>query len=132
MMVPETERSLELTGEQDLIELERQGWAALAADAETATAFYRELLAPDAVMLFPGGLRLHGRETILATMDAPPWESHALTEVAVTRPSDEVGVVSYVVGAVRGGKPYAALVSSHYLKTDGGWRLYFHQHTPKE
>ncbi|GIG68362.1 nuclear transport factor 2 family protein [Phytomonospora endophytica] len=121
-----------MSGAEELIELERRGWAALSTDADTAASFYRELLTDDALMLFPGGLRLHGKPAILATLDTPPWDSHALTEVAVTRPGDDVGVVSYVVGAVRGGKPYAALVSSHYIRTTEGWRLYFHQHTPKE
>jgi len=121
-----------VTGEQELIELERRGWEALATGPGRATDFYRDLLTEDAVMLFPGGLRLHGRAAILATMDAPPWESHALTDVAVTRPAEDVGVVSYVVGAVRAAKPYAALVSSHYVRRDGSWRLYFHQHTLKE
>ncbi|MEV0646023.1 nuclear transport factor 2 family protein [Phytomonospora sp. NPDC050363] len=117
--------------EKELTDLEQRGWQALST-ASTATAFYRDVLHEDAVMLFPGGMRLAGREEILSTMDAPPWESYALTELAVSLPADGVGVVDYVVGAVRGGKPYAALVSSHYIERDGKWLLYFHQHTPKE
>ena len=41
-----------------------------------------------------------------------------------------IGLVSYAVTARRGDAPYAALVSSLYVRHEDGWRLVLHQQTP--
>lgn len=81
-------------------------------------------------MLFPGGLRIEGRERILESLGDLPWESFLLEEVRVIRITDAAASVVYRVNAQRRGSPsYCALVSSTYVD-DQGWKLLVHQHTP--
>ena len=116
---------------QDLIELERRGWQALSSEAEAGERFYRSILHDDAVMLFPGGVRLEGKEAILASLSAQPWASFQLEEPRVLALSAAAGVVVYGVTARRpGSEPYSALISSTYVRSDGGWKLALHQQTP--
>lgn len=113
------------------IDLERQGWRALATDGATARRFYDEVLGDRPVMLFPGGLRLDDRDTILDSLGGRPWSSFELADEQVTRPADGVAVVSYRASARRGDDPaYDALIASVYVEVDGRWRLVLHQHTP--
>jgi len=43
----------------------------------------------------------------------------------------EVAVISYRADVTRAdGEPYAALVSSGYVRRDAGWKLALHQHSP--
>jgi hypothetical protein len=46
----------------ELVELERQGWEALSSDGDAGQRFYASILRHDAVMLFPGGMRIVGRD----------------------------------------------------------------------
>ena len=114
---------------QELLTLEEKGWKALATDQKTARAFYAEVLHDDALMLFPGGMRLEGKDAILAALAAQPWQRYDLSETQVIDLGD-AGVLVYRVTAVRAGaQPYTALVSSTYAREDDGWRLIVHQQT---
>jgi len=116
---------------QELIELEKQGWRALAADQETAKAFYSSVLADDAVMLFPGGLLIEGKGRILELMGAQPWKSFRLEQTRGISLSENVSVIVYKVTAQREhSNPYVALISSTYASRGGRWRLVLHQQTP--
>lgn len=47
------------------------------------------------------------------------------------RPHEDVAILSYRAEVTRAdGQPYAALVSSAYVKGPDGWKLAFHQHSP--
>lgn len=116
---------------EDLLQLEIQGWRALSSPGNAAREFYRSRLADDAVMLFPGGLRIEGKDNILASFAAQPWQAFHLEGQTVITPSDNTGVVIYKVTAKReGDAPYSALVSSTYTFRNGAWLLLVHQHTP--
>ncbi|MGY1824160.1 DUF4440 domain-containing protein [Geodermatophilus sp. SYSU D00079] len=118
--------------DDDLAALEERGWQALSTSAEAALAFYDRVLDDDVEMLLPGGMRLDDRATVLAAMGGPPWSSHALEDVVVRRLSADSGLVTYGVVAQREGvAPYSALISSAYVRRDDGWRLVFHQQTPR-
>jgi hypothetical protein len=49
----------------DLLDLEKQGWNALTLGNEEAQKFYSSLLREDAVMVFPGGMQITGKDQIL-------------------------------------------------------------------
>ncbi len=115
----------------DLINLEHQGWKALSSAPDEALKFYSNILAEDAEMIFPGGIRLIGREQILATMGGPPWQSFEISEERLAVLSDTAGAVTYKVIARReGAEPYQALICSTYALHAGEWRLVIHQQTP--
>ena len=54
----------------DLCALEDEGWRALSTGGDPA-AFHSEVLAGEAVVLFPGGLVLSDRAEMIATMADP-------------------------------------------------------------
>lgn len=115
---------------QDLVKLEEQGWQALSSGDE-AKKFYGSLLSDDAIMVFPGGLLIEGREKILESMAAQPWKSFQIEQPHVISLSENAGVILYRVTALReGSNTYVALVSSTYTLREGKWKLVVHQQTP--
>ena len=114
----------------ELLRLEREGWDALTTDG--AAEFYEKVLAPAALMLFPG-MDVLDRPTILQAMRAaPPWRWYKLSEERVDLLADGTAAVTYLASAQRDGQaPYVARISSLYVEQDGGWKLAFHQHTPE-
>ncbi len=116
---------------QDLIQLEEQGWRALSSPGNAAKEFYSTRLAENASMLFPGGMRIEGKENILASFAAQPWQSFQLEDQRVITPSEDTGIVIYKVTAQReGSAPYSAIVSSAYALRDDKWKSFLHQQTP--
>lgn len=117
--------------DQQPIELERQGWEALATDGEAARAFYDRVLDRQVSMLLPGGMTLDDRGVIVESMSGQPWDRYALEDVRLLEPTPDTAVVTYGVVAERGGQEYSALMSSVYVRRLDGWRLVFHQQTPR-
>lgn len=115
---------------EHLVALERDGWDALTRGGDAARAFYDDVLAPDPLMLLPGGLVLQGRETVLESMTGAPWDEYAIEDAVVRPLGADAAVVAYGVTARRGDLRYSALMSSTYVR-DVGWRLAVHQQTPR-
>lgn len=112
----------------ELVELERRGWEALSTAGEAGRRFYAGILREDAVMLFPGGMRVDGRERILQSIGSQPWETFQLEDPRVVSLTENVAtVLLYRVSAQRqGNEPYVALISSTYVR-DRDWKLVVHQ-----
>lgn len=116
----------------ELIALETAGWAALSSTPEAAAAFYERVLDRTVVMLLPGGMVLDDRAAIVKSMAGQPWSSYELHDSRVVRLTDDTGLVTYGVVAERDGGPaYSALMSSLYVLRQDGWKLAFHQQTPR-
>ncbi|MEV7230568.1 MULTISPECIES: nuclear transport factor 2 family protein [Polymorphospora] len=116
----------------ELFELEEQGWRALSSTPGEAAAFYGRVLDDEVVMLLPGGLVIDDRAAAIEAMSGQPWSSYRLEEVRVRRPTPDTALVAYGVVAVRvGAAEYSALVGSGYARREAGWRLTFHQQTPR-
>jgi hypothetical protein len=114
-----------IADEQELIELEHEGWRALCTSA--GADYYRDRLARDALMAFPFGIL--GRDDALAAMaSAEPWERYALHDVRVLALGDGAAAVVYRADAQRpGAAPFRATISSVYVREDGEWKLALHQ-----
>jgi hypothetical protein len=116
----------------DLIALEERGWHALSSGGASAAEFYEQTLDRDVVMLLPGGLLMTDRDEILRAMSGQPWTSFHLEDTRVLRLTADTGVVVYAAVAERAGsQQYSALISSIYVRRDDGWKLAFHQQTPR-
>jgi hypothetical protein len=114
----------------ELVELEEQGWLALSTEGDAGKRFYASVLRNDALMLFPGGIRIEGRENILQSLGSQPWESYQIEDAQVFWLTTDVATLVYKATAQRKGRPpYLALISSTYV-WDSGWKLVVHQHTP--
>ncbi|MBW4647782.1 MAG: nuclear transport factor 2 family protein [Kastovskya adunca ATA6-11-RM4] len=116
---------------QDLINLEEQGWKILSTRRDLAIEFFEELLIDEAVMVFPGGMMMRGKQNILAVIDSQPWKSFQIEEQQVISLSLNVAAIVYKVTAQReGSDSYIALISSVYTLHEGQWKLTLHQQTP--
>ncbi|WP_416676596.1 nuclear transport factor 2 family protein [Egbenema bharatensis] len=114
-----------------MIDLEEQGWQALSTDVEASKTFYNSVLRDDAIMLFPGGMIIEGKEKILQSLAAQPWKSFRIEEPRVISLSESAEVLVYRVTAQReDSKPYVALINSTYEISGGMWKLVLHQQTP--
>ena len=110
-----------------LLYLERRGWDALCG--AHGRAYYRALMAPDGIMVFPG-MRLDRDAAIEAIPDGPSWTSYELRDEDVHRPSPDTAVVAYHAVARRDGSMYEAEATSTYVLQDGRWWLALHQQSP--
>ncbi|HLH24323.1 MAG TPA: nuclear transport factor 2 family protein [Chloroflexota bacterium] len=114
--------------ERTLLALEHQGWQALAAG--TGAAFYQQNLTTDALMVFPFGA-LTREQSIEAIKAAPPWATFRIEEARVVKLTDDSAVLTYQATAQRAGQaPYAARMTTVFVKRDGSWQTAFHQQTP--
>jgi hypothetical protein len=88
------------------------------------------------LLAFPQAGEMHGvrtREEVAATASTQPgrWRDLKVSDRHLLRLADAAAVISYRADVLRfDGEPYAAMVSSAYVKRDGGWKLAFHQHSP--
>lgn len=120
-----------MSDNDDPLSLEHHGWDALSTSPERAKEFYGSVLADNAQMLFPGEMRLFGKDQILEMMGGPPWGSFKISEEQLINLSDTVKAVTYKVVAEREGSgAYRALICSTYAFRNGEWKLVLHQQTP--
>lgn len=115
----------------EIIGLEHDGWEALSSSGEAARAFYERVLDRSVVMFLPGGMVLDDRAAIIDSMSGSPWSSYELEDVRCVQPTPDTGVVAYGVVARRESVEYSALMSSFYVRREDGWKLTFHQQTPR-
>jgi hypothetical protein len=114
----------------EILELEERGWRALATQGEAGKKFYASVLRDDAVMLFPGGMQIEGRDSILDSLGAQPWESFNIENPKVVSLTSNAATLLYKVTAQRkDSEQYVALISSTYVR-DKTWQLVVHQQTP--
>lgn len=117
--------------DQDLLALEREGWAALSTSGDAAVAFFGRVLADPMLFLLPLGLVVADRDEALDSMGGEPWAEFRLEDERVVPLGEDAAVVAYTAHARRAGVPeYHALVNSTYRRTADGWRLAVHQQTP--
>ena len=64
-------------------------------------------------------------------MSGAPWTSFALEDPQVSRWAPTARSSSTASSPSATAATYSALVSSAYVRRDGGWRLAFHQQTPR-
>jgi hypothetical protein len=65
--------------------------------------------------------------------DGPRWRDVRMQVKGVLEPSPGVALLTYEANATRAeGEPYAALVSSGYVRRNGAWKMVFHQQTPRQ
>jgi hypothetical protein len=114
----------------DPAQLEQRGWVALSTPG-AGPQFYREVLDGEVVMLLPGGLVLDDRAAIIQSMSGPAWSSYRVEHLTERRPTADTALVTYAVVARRADTEYSALVSSLYVRREAGWRMAFHQQTPR-
>lgn len=87
------------------------------------------------LLAFPQAGEMHGvysRVAVAATdTTTNRWRDLAMKDRHLLHDSEDFAIISYKAEVLRAdGKPYAALVSSAYVRRPDGWKLTFHQHSP--
>jgi hypothetical protein len=63
--------------------------------------------------------------------DPDRWRDLKMDVKGMVEPGSDVVMLTYEAHATRGsGEPYAALVSTGYVRRANGWKMMFHSHTP--
>jgi ketosteroid isomerase-like protein len=109
-----------------LLNQERRLWNADADD-------YRDVLADDAVMVFPAPTGVLDRDAVLDSLgDGDRWRTLDVHDERVLKVDDDVVQVVYEADAERAadGSAYRALASSTYRRDGDDWLLVSHQQTP--
>lgn len=107
-----------------LTDLERKFWL-------EGAAFYREHLADDFTMLFPGVGVMDRAEAIAGIEQGPRWTEVEIHDAQMIDLSPDNRVLYYKATARREGEEtYSALVSSVYVHRESKWKLIFHQQSP--
>jgi PhnB protein len=108
----------------DLIATERRLWSG-------GKSAYRSELDENCLVAFTRMAGVSGREEIAAEVDeSQRWQDLRIAVEGFLQPTDDVAILTYRANAVRAGSPYAALVSSGYVRRGAEWKLMFHQQTP--
>lgn len=102
----------------ELLKMEREAWRALASPA-SATAFYKEHLADEVLMLFPGGIVIDSREKVIDSMQQAGWREFTIEDEHILDLTDGSAVVAYKASATSDDRDYTALCNSTYVKQDG-------------
>ncbi|MDD3858016.1 MAG: nuclear transport factor 2 family protein [Methanoculleus sp.] len=105
-----------------LLEIEKRAWK--ANDARDV-AFYREYLAPEALVVSPWGVL--DRERLLRDIVENPHElpEYTVRDEKVVPLGEESAVLTYTVSL--GGQAF--YVSTAYTRKGGRWQAVFHQRT---
>ena len=115
----------------ELIELERAGWASLCDG--TGDVFYGRMMTGDGVMVLADGTVMTRDDVVAALGQAPPWGSYEMDDVRVVPLGHDAAALVYVgTGHREGDEPsFVGVMSSVYVRGDGGWKLALYQQTPK-
>lgn len=111
---------------EDLLVIERQLWT---GDAEV----YRRYVDGDCLLVFSEMSGMLTREQVAGTVEnGQRWNDVRLEVIGIVEPVPDVAILAYEANATReGAEPYRALVSSGYVRRPEGWKLMFHQQTPR-
>ncbi len=119
------------TSMDELIELERAGWTSLCDG--TGDDFYGRTMTSDGVMVLADGSVMTRDDVVTALGQAPAWASYEMADVRVVPISEDAAALVYVGTGHRAGDdpPFVGVMSSVYVKRDGGWKLALYQQTPR-
>jgi len=114
--------------EDDLFQIEEGFWLA-------GKEHFLANLDEHCMLAFPQMGEMHGvrsREEVAATASAPNrWRDLQVSNRQCLEATQDLSIISYRADVKRAdGQPYAALVSSAYVRRPDGWKLAFHQHSP--
>jgi hypothetical protein len=112
---------------KELMEVEKGFWTG-------GEDYYKAHLDKECLVAFPEMAGAMGNAEIAATVkEGRRWQNLKIDAVDELKPNAYVAIITYNVSATKeGGEPYAALVSTGYVKRRDGWKMMFHSQTPRE
>lgn len=108
-----------------LLEIERGFWTG-------DSSYFAENADRECLVAFPEMVGVLDNADLAATASKPKrWRNLEMKLKGIVEPGSDIVVLSYEAKAVRqDGEPYAALVSTGYVRRPQGWKMMFHAQTP--
>jgi hypothetical protein len=110
----------------ELLAIEKGFWSG-------GESYFRQHTDKECLIAFTQMAGVMSRDELAATAkQGNRWRDLEIDVVGAVYPKEGVAILSYKAAAVReNGEPYAALVSTGYVRRDDGWKMMFHAHTPQ-
>lgn len=114
-----------MASEKELLEIEKGFWA-------LGEAYFKAHADKNCLVAFPEMAGAMSNADLAATAKNPNrWRDLRMDMKGMVEPGSDVVMLSYEAHATReNGEPYAALVSTGYVRRADGWKMMFHSQTP--
>lgn len=114
-----------LASKDELIELEKGFWTG-------DEAFYKANADKECLVAFPEMAMAMSNADLAATAKKPNrWKNLEIEPKGFVEPGSDIVLLTYEARATRPtGEPYAALVSTGYVRRADGWKMMFHSQAP--
>ena len=95
-------------------------------------AYFKANTDKECLVAFPELARTMSNADLAATARDPNrWRDLTMDVRGIVEPGSDVVMLTYEARATReNGEPYAALVSTGYVRRSNGWKMMFHSQTP--
>ena len=114
-----------MASEKELLEIEKGFWT-------LGEAYFKAHADKNCLVAFPEMAGAMSNADLAATAKNPNrWRDLRMDMKGMVEPGSDVVMLSYEAHATReNGEPYAALVSTDYVRRADGWKMMFHSQTP--
>jgi hypothetical protein len=114
-----------MSTQDELLTIEKRFWT-------EGEDYYRDNVDESCLIAFTGMAGVFSNADIAKTArDNNRWHDVNLNPKGIVEPAPGTAILTYEAHAKRAnGEPYAALVSTGYVKRGGAWKMSFHQQTP--
>jgi hypothetical protein len=114
-----------MASEKELLEIEKGFWT-------LGEAYFKANADKECLVAFPEMAKAMSNADLAATArDTDRWRDLKMDVKGMVEPGADVVMLTYEARATRGsGAPYAALVSTGYVRRANGWKMMFHCQTP--
>lgn len=110
--------------EKELLAIEEEFWSG-------DEAYYHEHADASCLVAFAEMAGLMDNPDLAATAgEGNRWRNVGMDVKGIVRPRDDIAILTYEANAERAdGQPHHALVSTGYVRREGGWKMMFHSQT---
>jgi hypothetical protein len=114
---------------ETLLELEHHGWRSLCEG--TGDQFYGAMLTRDAHMVLADGSIMTRDDVVTSLRDASAWDSYEIDDPLAVPIDDHAVMLIYTGTGHRPEIDFTGVMSSLYVRRNGGWSLAHYQQTRK-
>lgn len=114
-----------MASKKELLEIEKGFWT-------LGETYFKANADKECLVAFPDMAGTMSNLDLAATAkNTDRWRDLTMDVKGMVEPGSDVVMLTYEARATReNGEPYAALVSTGYVRRANGWKMMFHAHTP--
>ena len=114
---------------ETLLELEHRGWRSLCEG--TGDDFYGETMTREAHMVLANGSVMSRDDVVESLKGSPAWDSYQIDDPLAVPVDDHAVMLIYTGTGHRADMDFTGVMSSLYVRRNGGWALAHYQQTRK-